>query len=115
MRRIKLVLAMAAVVVATLIVTAGPAMADHTNRHEENRQERLEDRWDWWEDHHHGDVSGADIDDFGFFLVDEVDVDVDEEEVGPRNDLEGECFVEEIDWDLDGFIAEWEIDIVCFV
>jgi Ni/Co efflux regulator RcnB len=112
MRRIKLVLALAAVLLATLIVTAGPAMAD--NNRQENRQDRWEDRWDRWEDRH-DNVFGADVDDFGFFLVDEVEVDVDEEEVGARNDNEGECFVEEIDWDLDGFIAEWEIDIVCFV
>jgi hypothetical protein len=114
MRRIKLVLALAAVLLATLIVTAGPAMADNTNR-QDLWDDHWEDSWDGWGDRHHDDVFGADVDDFGFFLVGEVEVDVDEEEVGARHDDEGECFVEEIDWDLDGFIAEWEIDIVCFV
>jgi len=45
MRRIKVVLALSALMVAMLVATAGPAIADH-----ENRQDRWEDRWDRWED-----------------------------------------------------------------
>ncbi len=102
-------LLMGLMLVAMLMAIAGPAMADHTQRHE-NRQDRWEDRWDErWDD------VEFEVDEFFFPLVSEVDVDVDVENVGPRNDNEGECIVTEVDWDLDGFIAEWEIEITCFV
>jgi len=52
-----------------------------------------------------------DFDDFGFFPFISVVDDVDFENVGERNSLEGECVPEDVD--LDGFIAEWEI--TCFV
>ena len=112
MRRIKLVLALSALMVAMLVATAGPAMADHTNRHE-NRLDRLEDR-------HHDfnfcchefdiDHDFVDFDHFGFPFISVID-DIDTENVSGRNPLEGHCFPEDVD--LDGFIAEWEI--VCFV
>ncbi len=85
-------LLMGLMLVAMLMAIAGPAMADHTFEVEE-----------------------FEVDEFFFPLVSEVDVDVDVENVGPRNDNEGECIVTEVDWDLDGFIAEWEIEITCFV
>ena len=46
--------------------------------------------------------------DFPFISV--ID-DIDFENVGERNSLEGDCVPEDVD--LDGFIAEWEI--TCFV
>jgi Ni/Co efflux regulator RcnB len=114
MQRIKLVLALSAVMVAMLVATAGPAMAGHTSRHEnrqerqENRQERWDDRWDRWENHH------ADLFDNGFVfgspfinVIEEVDT----QNVRERNPLDGDCVVEDID--LDGWIAEWEI--ICYV
>ena len=84
MRRVKLVLAFSAVLVAMLVASAGPAIADHTNRHE-NRQDRWEDRCDWdnrCDDRrrHHGD----------FFFV------------NPW------LFVEEIDIDCDGEDDDWD-------
>jgi hypothetical protein len=45
MQRIKLVLALSAVMVVMLVATSGPAMAE--NR-QERRQERWDDRWDRW-------------------------------------------------------------------
>src|ERR671914_140657 len=100
MRRIKLVLAMAAALMVMLVVTAGPAMADHTQRHE-NRLER----WDRWEDHH---------DDFE---VDEFEVDFDDDFSGffwpgflvfEVEDIDCDGF----DDDFDGWIDE---DAVCVV
>jgi hypothetical protein len=118
MRRAKLVLAAAAVMVAMLMAFSAPAMANNNNeRNDQHRTNIFNDNCCNNERHHGDDDFGIfDLDDdFSGFLVGEVDVDVDEENVGARNDNEGECFVEEIDWDLDGFIAEWEIDVVCFV
>ena len=48
MQRIKLVLALSAVMVAMLVATAGPAMAENRQERQENRQERWDDRWDRW-------------------------------------------------------------------
>lgn len=99
MRRIKLVLAMAAVLVGMLAALPGPAMADHTQRHE-NRQDRWEDRWDerWdrWDDVEF-EVEEFEIDEFffPFFALEVEDVDCDGE-----------------DDDLDGWIDE---DVVCVV
>ena len=104
MRRTKVILAVLAAMAMLLPVVAAPALADDFRHHDfkDFEDEEVE-------------IFDDDLDDFGFFLVSDVEVDVDEEEVGARHDDEGECFVEEIDWDLDGFIAEWEIDVVCFV
>ena len=76
MRRIKLVVALVAVLEAMFVGTAGPAMADHTNRHE-NRQDRHDNRWDhrWdnrWDnrwDHrrHFDDVDVVFVPAFGFW------------------------------------------------
>ena len=121
MRRIKLILATAAVLVATLVVTAGPAMADHTNRHEnrqdrwEERQDRWEDRWeereDRWEDLWDNDgLIFTGFSPFGLFAP---EIDVNTEEVGENNDWEGECFVTDID--SNGSIDDWEVEITCYV
>ncbi len=107
MRRTKLILAVLAAMAMLLPVVAAPALADGFRHH------NFKDFDDEEVEIFDNDLD--DLDDFGFFLVSDVDVDVDEEEVGPRHDDEGECFVEEVDWDLDGVIAEWEIDVVCFV
>jgi len=109
-------------IVTVLAVQAGPVMADDDVRcHERNNgttacHERDDD----------GDNDADDVDfdfedevllsDLFFFpFVSEVDVDVDEENVGPRNDREGDCIVTGVDLDLDGLIAEWEIEVTCFV
>jgi hypothetical protein len=106
LRRTKLILAVLAAMAMFLPVVAAPALADDFHKDfkdfDDEEVEIFDDDFD-------------DLDDFGFFLVSDVEVDVDEEEVGHRNDDEGECFVEEVDLDLDGFIAEWEVDVVCFV
>jgi hypothetical protein len=113
MRRIKLVLALSAVLVAMLVATAGPAMADHTNRHE--NQDRHENRWDRWEDRQddcdwfdcrRGDHDNIDFD-FDeaflftpFLLIEEIDID---------------CDGEDDDWD--GWIdegADCEVEIEFF-
>jgi hypothetical protein len=116
MRRIKVVLALSALMVAMLVATAGPAMADHTNRHE-----RLEDRrgdCDWLDcrDDRRGDCdwlecrndNAHDVDlDFDeaflfvpFLIIEEIDID---------------CDGEDDDWD--GWIdegADCEVEIEFF-
>jgi hypothetical protein len=111
MRRVKLVLAFSAVLVAMLVASAGPAIADHTNRHE-NRQDRWEDRCDWdnrCDDRrrHHGDFFFRHDNDFftpfffsPFLFVEEIDID---------------CDGEDDDWD--GWIdegADCEVEIEFF-
>jgi Ni/Co efflux regulator RcnB len=112
MQRIKLVLALSAVMVAMLVATAGPAMAEnrHENRQErqENRQERWDDRWDRWENHHDNLLDIGFI--FGSPFINVIE-EVDTQNVRERNPLDGNCVVEDID--LDGVIAEWEI--ICYV
>ena len=114
-------LLMGLMLVAMLMAIAGPAMADHTQRHEnriDNRQDRIDERQDRFDNDFffiEEDFDDEEFDEFFFPFFAEVDVDVDEENVGPRNDNEGECIVTEVDWDLDGFIADWEIDVTCFV
>ena len=67
-----------------------------------------------------GEFDFNDNEDFFFdnnedFFLNPFEVDVDTEEVNEDSDLEGECFVTEIDWDEDGFISDWEIEVTCFV
>jgi hypothetical protein len=90
MRRMKLVLAIAAVLVAMLAATAGPAMADNNNRHE--------NRWDRWEDRHHGDCDW-----FNCHRGDHIDLDLDEAFF-----LFPLFAVEEIDIDCDGVDDDWD-------
>ena len=124
MRRIKIILAMAAVLVGMLALQAGPAMADELDCHDANR---FEHRFDVDAVNCDGDVF-VDRDEFDFndnedfffdynedFFLNPFEVDVDTEEVNEDSDLEGECFVTEIDWDEDGFISDWEIEVTCFV
>jgi len=125
MRRIKLILAMTAVLVGTLALQAGPAMAEDLDCRDANR---FEHRFDVDAVNCDGDVfvdrgefDFNDNEDFffddneDFFFLNPFEVDVDTEEVKEDSDLEGECFVTEIDWDEDGFISDWEIEVTCFV
>ena len=124
MRRIKIIVAMAAVLVGMLTLQAGPAMADDLDCRDANR---FEHRFDVDAVNCDGDVyvdrgefDFNDNEDFFFddnedFLLNPFEVDVDTEEVNEDSDLEGECFVTEIDWDEDGFISDWEIEVTCFV
>ena len=111
MRRIKLVLAMAAVLVGMLAALPGPAMADHTQRHE-NRQDRLEDRWDerWdrWDDVEFEveefEVDDIEVDDFSWFwfapvvlVIEDIDCDgIDDHSDDWIDDCEVE--VEVVEW-----------------
>ena len=109
MGRIKLVLAVTAVMGAMLVAFAGPVMADNLNCRDA--------RGDLVRCDHQLFAPVNDVDDddfffsplFGFPFVSTFDVDF--ENVGPRNDFEGECIP--TDLDFDGFIAEWEV--TCFV
>ena len=124
MRRIKIIVAMAAVLVGMLTLQAGPAMADDLDCRDANR---FEHRFDVDAVNCDGDVfvdrgefDFNDNEDFFFddnedFFLNPFEVDVDTEEVNEDSDLEGECFVTEIDWDEDGLISDWEIEVTCFV
>ena len=124
MRRIKIIVAMAAVLVGMLALQAGPAFADDLDCRDANR---FEHRFDVDAVNCDGDVyvdrgefAFNDNEDFFFddnedFFLNPFEVDVDTEEVNEDSDLEGECFVTEIDWDEDGFISDWEIEVTCFV
>ena len=121
MRRIKITLAMAAVLVGMLALQAGPAMADDLDCRDANQFERRHDvdavncRGDvfvdrsdvdfFHMDHDFGDLEFLDLDeDFGFAR----DVDVDFEEVSDDSDLEDECFLTDIEGDGD-------LEFTCFV
>ena len=116
MRRIKIILAMTAVLVGMLALQAGPAMADELDCRDANR---FEHRFDVDAVNCDGDVfvdrGEFDFNDNEDFFLNPFEVDVDTEEVNEDSDLEGECFVTEIDWDEDGFISDWEIEVTCFV
>ena len=124
MRRIKIIVAMAAVLVGMLALQAGPAMADDLDCRDANR---FEHRFDVDAVNCDGDVyvdrgefDFNDNEDFFFddnedFFLNPFEVDVDTEEVNEDSDLEGECVVTEIDWDEDGLISDWEIEVTCFV
>ena len=124
MRRIKIIVAMAAVLVGMLALQAGPALADDLDCRNANR---FEHRFDVDAVNCDGDVyvdrgefDFNDNEDFFFddnedLFLNPFEVDVDTEEVNEDSDLEGECFVTEIDWDEDGFISDWEIEVTCFV
>ena len=105
MRRTKIFLATAAVLVAMLAAFAAPAMAD--NRHNDNRHNDNCCNNNFFDRHDDLDVDDNDV--FlgaPFLVVDDVDV----ENVANRNPLEGDCFL--TDLDFDGFIAEGEV--TCF-
>lgn len=124
MRRIKLILAMTAVLVGTLALQAGPAMADDLDCRDANR---FEHRFDVDAVNCDGDVfvdrgefdfkdnEGFFFDDNEDFFLNPFEVDVDTEEVNEESDLEGECFVTEIDGNEDGFISDLEVEVTCFV
>ena len=135
MRRIKTVLAVIAVMAAILVAFAAPAMADDGRHNKDNdRHDRHDHGFRFFDhnrsfdndccgDHHLFDNDCCD--DHDLFDVDDLvftgfspfvfapEIDVDTEEVGNNNDLEGECFVTDIDGD--GFIDDWEVEITCFV
>src|SRR5215212_7793865 len=105
MRRTKMFLATVAVLIAMLAAFAAPAMAN--NRHDDNCCN------DNFFDRH--DVDDNDFLGFSPFIgftpfVSVID-DLETEQVGNNNPLEGDCVP--TDLDFDGFIAEWEI--TCFV
>ena len=105
MRRTKIFLATAAVLVTMLAAFAAPAMAD--NRHNDNRDNDNCCNHNFF-DHHNFDVDANDFFFLGapFLVVDDVEF----ENVANRNPLEGDCFL--TDLDFDGFIAEGEV--TCF-
>ena len=124
MGRVKLILGALALVVATFAAFSGPVMAAELDCRDANR---FEHRFDVDAVNCDGDVF-VDRDEFDFydnedfffddnedFFLNPFEVDVDTEEVNEDSDLEGECFVTEIDWDEDGFISDWEIEVTCFV
>ncbi len=124
MGRVKLILGALALVVATFAAFSGPVMADELDCRDANR---FEHRFDVDAVNCDGDVfvdrgefDFNDNEDFFFddnedLFLNPFEVDVDTEEVNEDSDLEGECFVTEIDWDEDGFISDWEIEVTCFV
>ena len=116
-----MLLAMAAVLVGTLALQAGPAFADDLDCRDANQFERRHDvdavncRGDVFVDrtdvdffdidHDIGDLEFLDFEDhFGFAS----DVDVDFEEVSEDSDLEDECFLTDIEGDGD-------LEFTCFV
>jgi hypothetical protein len=110
MRKTMLLAVMLALTV--LVMAAAPAIArdNHNNNRHNDKNNNFFDR------HHDFDHNG-DHNDFFFTGISPVsdfeDVDVDVEEVGNNNDLEGECFVTDIDGN--GSIDDWEVEITCFV
>ena len=117
MGRVKVILGALALVVATFAAFSGPVMADELDCRDATR---FEHRFDVDAVNCDGDVF-VDRGEFDFndnedfFFLNPFEVDVDTEEVNEDSDLEGECFVTEIDWDEDGFISDWEIEVTCFV
>ena len=133
MGRVKLILGALALVVAAFAAFSGPVMADDLDCRDANRFEHRFDvdavncdgdvfvdrgEFDFNDDE---DFFFDDNEDFffdaneDFFFSNPFEVDVDTEEVAEDSDLEGECFVTEIDWDGDGFISDGEIEVTCFV
>jgi len=111
-------------VATLLIMVAGPVMADDKDRHDrrDDRQDFRHDLRDDFFDHDFDcddcdDFDDIDVEDLGFFpfigfspfvsVLDDLDI----EQVGNNNPLEGSCVA--TDLDFDGFIAEWEV--TCFV
>lgn len=91
-----------------LMMAAAPAMA-HDNHHND-RNNHFFDRHNDFDrngDHHDFFLTGISP----FLTFDDVDLDV--EEVGNNNDLEGECLITDIDGN--GFIEDWEAKVTCFV
>jgi hypothetical protein len=123
MRRTKIFLATAAVLIAMLAAFAAPAMAD--NRHNDNRDNdnccnhNFFDRHDdnccndnFFDRHDVDDNDFIGVSPFiGFTPFVSVLDDLNTEQVGNNNPLEGDCVP--TDLDFDGFIAEWEV--TCFV
>ena len=124
MRRIKTVLGVVAVMAAILVAFAAPAIADDGRHNKDNDRHDRHDHGFRFFDHNRSFDNDC-CDDHELFDVDDLvftgfspfvfapEIDVDTEEVGNNNDLEGECFVTDIDGD--GFIDDWEVEITCFV
>ena len=124
MRRTKMVLAVIAVMAAILVAFAAPAMADDGRHNKDNDRHDRHDHGFRFFDHNRSFDNDC-CDDHELFDVDDLvftgfspfvfapKIDVDTEEVGNNNDLEGECFVTDIDGN--GFIDDWEVEITCFV
>jgi hypothetical protein len=116
MRRTKVVLAVAAMMVAMLVALAAPAMANDKNeRNDQHRTNISDDNCCNNERNHIDDDFGifddGDEDWWGFWGLAEVEVET--ENVGENNALEGECIVTDIDGDEE--IEDWEIELTCFV
>jgi hypothetical protein len=125
LRRIQFVLTALALMAMMMVALSAPAMADNNgdnNRHDNDRNDNNNNCCNNFLDRHDdfgvfNDFSNDDEEDFftdvsPFFLgADDVDVDFDN--VGNNNDLEGECVVTDVDINGDGFIND--ADITCFV
>jgi hypothetical protein len=125
MRRLKVVFALALALAMMVTISVAPAMAkDNNNGDDNNFFDRHDDfgcfgcgfnRFDHEsnDDFECCDDEDFDVNDFSPFLAAVPDIDVDTENVANNSNLEGECFVTDIDGN--GFIDQWEIDITCFV
>jgi hypothetical protein len=115
MRKTMLMAAMLSLTV--LMFAAAPAMANNNNdnNNDNNVQRNSSNIFD---DGNRNDIfdNGNHIDDgdedwWGFWGLAEVDVET--ENVGENNALEGECIVTDIDGDEE--IEDWEIELTCYV
>jgi hypothetical protein len=133
MRRLKVVFALALALAMMVTISVAPAMAkdnnndnndNNNNRHDNNFFDRHDDfgcfgcGFNRFNDRFDDDFECCDDSDLVFtgfspFLAGVPDIDVDTENVANNSNLEGECFVTDIDGN--GFIDQWEIDITCFV
>jgi hypothetical protein len=129
MRRLKVGFALALALAMMVTISVAPAMAKDNHNGTNNNDSRLDrnddndfgcfgcgfnrfnDRFD--DDFECCDDSDLVFTGFSPFLAGVPDIDVDTENVANNSNLEGECFVTDIDGN--GFIDQWEIDITCFV
>jgi len=97
-----------------LMMAAAPALArdNYHNRHNDKNNNFFDRHHDFNDFDHNGDHNDVVFTGISPFLV-APEVDVDVEEVGKNNDLEGECFVTDIDGN--GSIDDWEVELTCFV
>ena len=116
MRKTMLLAAMLSLTV--LMFAAAPAMANNNNdnNNDDNNVQRNSsnifddgNRNDIFDDGNH--IDDGDEDWWGFWGLAEVEVET--ENVGENNALEGECIVTDIDGDEE--IEDWEIELTCYV
>jgi hypothetical protein len=107
MRKTMLLAAIMALTV--LMMAAAPAMADVNNHNDRNHNDRNNDNNFFRHDNDNNFFERNDFEDvLGF-----ENADVDVEEVGDNNDLEGECVLTDVDVNGNGVIDD--ADITCFV